>query len=175
MNGLDWAILAVMLLSVWLAAAHGFFLEVFSLAGTVVGFLLAAWGYEHVASWFRPYLKSPAIADLAGFLSIFCAVVFVAGVIARIVSKTVREVGLRWADRFLGGAFGLVRGVVIVTVGIMALTAFAPESPQLTGSQLAEYFQLAGGGVSWLAPSSVRRQFHDGIAKLRQATSRHEK
>jgi len=175
MNVLDWAILGVMLVSVWFAAVHGFFFEIFSLAGSVIGFLLAAWGYWHVAPWFLPYVKSPAIADLAGFLTIFCAVVLVAGVIARIVRRAISEVGLRWIDRFLGGAFGLVRGVVIVTVGVMALTAFAPESPRLAGSQLAGYFQLAGGGASWLAPSAMRQKFREGVAKLRQAASEHRK
>jgi membrane protein required for colicin V production len=176
MNGLDWAILGVMLLSVWLAAVHGFIIEVFSLAGTVLGFLLAAWSYWRIAPWFMPYVKSLAIADLAGFLTVFCAVVLVAGIIARIVRKVIRAVGLRWVDRFLGGAFGLVRGVVIVTVAVMAITAFAPESPQLAGSQLAGYFHLAGSGASWLAPSSMRAQFREGVAKLRHAAaSEHRK
>lgn len=175
MNGLDWAILGVMLVSVWLAAAHGFFFEIFSLAGAVVGFLLAAWGYAHIASWFLPHVKSPAIADLAGFLTIFFAVVLLAGIIARIVRRAISAVGLRWIDRFLGGAFGLVRGVVIVTVGVMALTAFAPDSPQLAGSQVAGYFQLAGSGASWLAPSVLRQKFREGVARLRQATSEHRK
>jgi membrane protein required for colicin V production len=175
MNGLDWAILGVMLASVLLAAAHGFFFEIFSLAGAVLGYLLAAWGYGHVAPWFLPYVKSPAMADLAGFLTIFFAAVVVAGIIARIVRKAIRAVGLRWIDRFLGGAFGLVRGLVIVTAGVLALTAFAPDSPQLAGSQLAGYFQLAGGGASWLAPSAVRQRFHEGVARLRRAASENRK
>lgn len=175
MNSLDWIILGVMLLSVWLAAVHGFFFEVLSLAGTVAGFLLAAWEYWRIASWFAPYVKSAAIANLAGFLTIFFGIVIAAGIIARIVRKAIRAVGLSWVDRFLGGAFGLVRGVVIVAVGLMAMTAFAPESPQLAGSQLAGYFQLAGGGASWLAPSGVRQQFREGVAKLRQAASEHRK
>lgn len=175
MNALDWSILGVMLLSVWLAAAHGFFFEIFSLAGAIIGFLLAAWGYWHVAPWFLRYVKTPALADLAGFLTIFFAVVIVAGIIARIVRKAIRAVGLRWIDRFLGGAFGLVRGVVIVTVGVMALIAFAPDSKQLAGSQLAGYFQLAGSGASWLAPSVMRQKFRDGVAQLRKAASENRK
>jgi membrane protein required for colicin V production len=175
MNGLDWAIFGVMLVSVLLAAAHGFFFEVFSLAGAVLGYLLAAWGYGHVAPWFLPYVKSQAIADLSGFLTIFFAAVLVAGIIARIIRKFIRAVGLRWIDRFLGGAFGLVRGLVIVTAGVLALTAFAPDSPQLAGSQLAGYFQLAGGGASWLAPSAVRQRFHEGVARLRKAASENRK
>ena len=175
MNALDWSILGVMLLSVWLAAAHGFFFEIFSLAGTIIGFLLAAWGYGSVAPWFSRHVKTPALADLAGFLTIFFAVVIVAGIIARMVRRAIRAVGLRFIDRFLGGAFGLVRGVVIVTVGVMAITAFAPDSPQLAGSQFAGYFQLAGSGASWLAPSVMRQKFRDGVAQLRKAASENRK
>lgn len=175
MNGLDWAILGVMLGSIWLAAVQGFLFEIFSLAGTIVGFLLASWGYEAVASWYRPHVKSEAIADLAGFLTIFFAIVLLAGIIARIVRRAINAVGLRWIDRFLGAAFGLVRGVVIVTVAVMAVTAFAPDSPQLAGSQFAGYFQVAGSGASWLAPSLLRQKFREGVTQLRHATSENRK
>lgn len=160
---------AILLLSVLLAAAQGFFFEVISLAGTVVGYLMAAWAYGRLAPWFLPYVKSPAIADLAGFLTIFLAAVLLAGATARIVRWAVREVGLRWVDRFLGGVFGLVRGLIVVTVGVLAFTAFAPESRLLSESYLAKYLLVSGSGVSWLAPSVVREKFREGVAQLRQA------
>jgi membrane protein required for colicin V production len=167
MNALDWLIVLIMFLSVLLAAAQGFFFEVVSLAGAIVGYLLAAWNYGRIAPWFLQYVKQQAIADLAGFLTIFISVVLLAGAIARIVRWTVREVGLRWVDRALGAAFGLVRGFVVVTAGLLALTAFAPDSQELARSQLAAYFSVAGSGASWLAPSDIRRKFRDGIDRLR--------
>lgn len=171
MNVLDWVVIAIVLLSVLLAIAQGFFFEVISLAGTVVGYLVAAWGYGRLAPWFLPYVKSPAIADLAAFLSIFVAVVLLAGATARIVRWIIREVGLRWVDRFLGGAFGLVRGLIVVTVGVLALTAFAPESRELSESFLAKYLLVPGRGVSWLAPSVMRQKFREGVARLRQGAA----
>ncbi|HEV3040282.1 MAG TPA: CvpA family protein [Candidatus Angelobacter sp.] len=171
MNVLDWVVLAIVLLSVLLAVAQGFFFEVISLVGTVVGYVLAAWGYGRLAPWFLPYVKSPAIADLAAFLSIFVAVVLLAGATARIVRWAIREVGLRWVDRFLGGVFGLVRGLIVVTVGVLALTAFAPESRELSESSLAKYLLVPGRGVSWLAPSVMRQKFREGVARLRQGTA----
>ncbi|HEX7289452.1 MAG TPA: CvpA family protein [Candidatus Angelobacter sp.] len=167
MNALDWLIVLIMFLSVLLAAGQGFFFEVISLAGAIVGYLLAAWNYGRMAPWFLQYVKQQAIADLAGFLTIFISVVLLAGAIARIVRWTVREVGLRWVDRALGAAFGLVRGFVVVTAGLLALTAFAPDSQELARSQLAAYFNVAGSGASWLAPSEIRRKFHDGMDRLR--------
>jgi membrane protein required for colicin V production len=113
----------------------------------------------------------PAFADLAGFLTIFVSVVLLAGAIARITRWMVHEAGLRSVDRALGAAFGFVRGMVIVTAGLMAITAFAPESQELSGSQLAGYFLVAGHGASWLAPYDVRQKFRAGIIKLRGGPS----
>ncbi len=171
MNALDWIILVILLFSALLAAAQGFFFEIICLAGAVLGFLLASWGYSKLAPWFVKYVKLPAFADLAGFLTIFVSVILLAGAIARITRWMVHEAGLRSVDRVLGAAFGFVRGMVIVTAGLLALTAFAPDSEELAGSQLAGYFQLAGRGASWLTPSDVRQKFREGITKLRSGTS----
>ncbi len=170
MNALDWLILVILMFSALVAAAQGFFFEILTLAGVVIGYLVAAWGCGKIAPWFLPYVKSQPFAELAGFLTIFFAVVVLAGAIARIVRWMVHEAGFRWADRSLGAAFGFVRGAVIVTAGLLAITAFAPESQELAGSQLAGYFLVAGRGASWLAPSDIRQKFREGANKLRQST-----
>jgi membrane protein required for colicin V production len=171
MNALDWTILVIMLFSALLAAAQGFFFEIINLAGSILAFLLAAWGYSKLSPWFLQYVKLPAFADLAGFLTIFVSVVLLAGALARIARWMIHEAGLRSVDRVLGAAFGFVRGMVIVTAGVMAITAFAPESEELSGSQLASYFLVAGHGASWLAPTEVRQKFRAGIIKLREGPS----
>src|ERR1041385_4511319 len=91
MNALDCVILVIMLFSALLAAAQGFFFEVICLAGAVLGFLLAAWGYGKLSPWFLQYVKLPAFADLAGFLTIFVSVVLLAGAIARVARWEIRE------------------------------------------------------------------------------------
>lgn len=168
MNALDWLIVVIMVMSVLLAATQGFFFEVISLAGAIGGYLLAAWGYGRVAPWFLKYVKQQGFADLAGFLTIFITVVLLAGAIARIVRWAVREVGLRWVDRVLGAAFGVIRGAVVVTAGVLALTAFAPDSTELTQSRLAGYFVVAETGASWLAPAEIRQKFREGMQRLRE-------
>jgi membrane protein required for colicin V production len=137
MTILDWSIVAVVVLSVTLAAAQGFFFELFSLAGSVLGYVLAMWEYPRVASWFLPFVKAQPYANFAAFLTIFFFMLLLAGMIARLVRWAIHEAGLRWADRLLGGAFGLARGLVIVCVGVMAAAAFAPNSQTLARSQLA--------------------------------------
>src|SRR5258708_22892027 len=93
MNALDWIILVIMLFSALLAAAQGFFFEIMCLAGAVLGFVLASWGYGRLSPWFVQYVKLPAFADLAGFLTIFVSVVLLAGAIARLTRWVVHEAG----------------------------------------------------------------------------------
>jgi membrane protein required for colicin V production len=169
MNGLDWAIVVILLLSVLLAAAQGFLHEVITLGGVVVGYLLAAWEYWRVARWIVPYVKSDAVADSAAFLGIFIAVVIAAGIIGRIVRWLAREAGLVWADRLLGALFGVVRGSIIVAVVVLALAAFAPGSPWLGRSSLGGYFLVGSRGMSWLGPASLRQKVRQGVAAMREA------
>jgi membrane protein required for colicin V production len=169
MSGIDWLILVVVAISVITAIAQGFFYEVFTLAGVVIGYLLAAWEYWRVAPWFAPYVKWPWAADLAGFLTIFVAVTILAGIVGRVARWGVQGVGLRWFDRALGGAFGLVRGLGLATVMVLAFASFAPRSEMLARSQFASYLIVIGRAAVWVAPAQVRQQFRKGVMVLRDA------
>src|ERR1051326_1939946 len=120
MNWADVGIVVVILLSVLLAAAHGFFFEIFSLAGTVVGYLLAAWGYTRVAPLIEPYVKTPWVANIAGFLVIFLAVTLLASIIGRVMRATMKEVGLRWFDRILGAN---IAGFLVIFLAVTLLAS----------------------------------------------------
>jgi membrane protein required for colicin V production len=167
MTGADWVIIGVVFLSMLLAASQGFLFEVFSLAGVVLGYLLAAWEYQRVASWFLAYAKAAWMAEIAAFLVLFLAVVLVAGVVGRITRWAVKEVGLRWFDRLLGAAFGLLRGVLVVSVLVLAVASFTPDSRFLADSRLGPYLLVLARGASWAAPPAVRARFRQGVETLR--------
>lgn len=169
MNWLDWLIIVGFVLSVITAAAQGFFFELFSLAGVILGYLLAAWEYKRVAVWFIPYVKSDWVANAAGFLVIFIAVAVLAGVAGRIARWAMKEVGLRWFDRVLGAVFGLVRGVLIASVLVMALAAFGPGSKTLAESRFGSYFLVVGRAATWVAPYELREGFRQGAKALSNA------
>jgi len=169
MNVADWVIVAFVLLSVILAAVQGFFFELFSLAGLVVGYLIAVWQYDRLAVWFEQYLKSVWVSEILGFLIILIAVIVLAGLLGRVVRRIVKEAGLSGFDRFLGAVFGLVRGSLMVSILLLAQASFAPSSSWLVGSELAPYFLVVGRAEIWLAPSALRARFYQGLDLLRQA------
>jgi len=168
----DWIIAVVILLSVIHAASVGFFQEAFWIAGLIVGYLLAAWQYPVLALRFAPYLKSDLFADIAGFLVIFLAVMLIAGLAGRITRWVVKEAGLSFVDRILGGALGLLRGCLIVAVILMGMAAFTPASKWLEGSEFAPYFLVVGRAAIWVAPSELRARFYQGLDLLRQQRQR---
>jgi membrane protein required for colicin V production len=169
LNYADWAILAVLLISVISATVQGFFHEAFGLAGLVVGYVLAAWQYPRLAVWFEPHVKSPWLSDIAGFLIIFFAVVILAGILGRTVRWAMKEAGLSVLDRTLGALLGLLKGALFVSVILMGMTAFTPASKTLEGSQLAPYFLVVGRAAIWAAPTQLRARFFQGLDYLRHA------
>jgi membrane protein required for colicin V production len=162
----DLVIVAILVGSVVAAAAEGFFFELFSLGGSVLGFLLAAWNYGRLAPWFEPHVKSMAIANAAGFLVIFFGVMIAAGVLGKITRWAMKEAGLSWVDRILGAAFGLLRGSLVVTAMVLAIASFVPEAKWFQRSRLSGYFLLSARVASLVVPGDVRRRFHEGIAVL---------
>jgi membrane protein required for colicin V production len=165
----DWMICAVVLLNVVAAALHGFFSEALTIAGLIVGYLVAAWRYRSLAEWFETFLTNPWLAEILGFLVIFFAIVLLFGVAARIARWIMKEAGLSGFDRFLGGVLGLVKGGLMVAVILMGMTAFEPTSKLLRNSQLAPYFLVVGRAAIWLAPSELRTRFYQGLDLIHQA------
>jgi membrane protein required for colicin V production len=110
----DWVLLAALLLSVLLGLWRGLVYEVLSVAGWVAAFVLAQAFADEAGAWLPMDGLSPPLRLAAGFVLVFVAVAFAAGLGAWLVQKLVASVGLRPVDRVLGGAFGLVRGLVIL-------------------------------------------------------------
>ncbi len=132
------------------AAAQGFVFELFSLAGTVFGYLLAAWEYPVAARYLVPYVKNDVVAGGAAFLLIFLAVVILAGVAGRIVRWATTSAGMQWFDRLLGGVFGLLRGALIVMVMVMAMASFLPSSDALAKSQFGTVLFSCRAGAQFM-------------------------
>jgi membrane protein required for colicin V production len=169
MSPADWAICGIVLLNVIAAAMQGFFSEALSIAGLVVGYLVAAWQYRRLAEWFETFLKNPWLAEVLGFLIIFFVILVLFGIAARIARWVMKEAGLRPFDRFLGALLGLLKGGLMVAVILMGMTAFEPTSKLLSDSQLAPYFLVIGRAAIWMAPSELRARFYQGLDLLHQA------
>lgn len=121
MATLDWVFVAVLVASLALGAWRGLVYEVLSVLGWIAAFVLAQWLAPDAAAWLPMGGSGEALRYAAGFVLVFIAAAFAAGLLAWLVKKLVEAVGLRPVDRTLGAAFGLVRGAVLLLAGAVVV------------------------------------------------------
>ena len=169
MHLLDWILLLILAVSVISALVKGFVHEVLMMTATVLGILLATWKYQALAAHWT-VIHQPALRDFLAWMAILCAVLVAAALIAHLARKLIEAAGLRWFDRLLGGALGLVRGVVICIVLLVMLTVFPFNLELLRNSRLAPDLLVAGDLFADVLPGTMQRDFQPGLARLRRST-----
>jgi membrane protein required for colicin V production len=168
MTLVDWAIVFVMVLSVFGGLTQGFFRSVFALGGLLLGLALAAWNYGLIAKLFLPMVHIEAVADTIGFLLIALVVMGLAGVAGQILSKVFHRMGLGCLDRLAGAAFGFFQGALLVTLVILAALAFFPKAQWLSEAKLPKYFFGACHLSTHMDPAELAKRVRHGLKELEE-------
>lgn len=171
LTGFDWVLVVCVVVSAAMAFRRGLIRVLFSFAGLVAGLIVASWNYLQVGAGLHAWVANVATAQILAFLAILLAVWFVFAMIAAFVRRAVKAVGLGFADRMLGAAFGVARGVLLGIAAMMALVAFAPESSWMKQSVLAPYFLEGAHAVSFIVPQHFEKQMSEGARHLLKKNS----
>lgn len=165
----DSVLVGILVFSLILSAVKGLTRELVSIGALVWGFLFAAWFYQDASSGFLPYAKNAEVASFTAFALIFLLCLFTGGFLSRLAGGAVDRAGLRWVDRMLGASFGLLRGILLVLVLILALTAFDLGKQPLAHSRLAPYFMDGARVMVSMSPADMQDRFRRGYARVRKA------
>lgn len=128
MTSFDYAVLAIVGLSILLSMMRGFVREILSLASWVAAFFVAKLYTLELAPLLPKEIPSESLRLLAAFLILFLATLLVSSLLAIALAQIFKHLGLSWVDRFLGAFFGLARGIVIV--GVLVLLAGLTNLPK---------------------------------------------
>lgn len=117
MNFIDYVILVILVVSFLLGYARGFLTEAIGLISWLAGLWLA-W---HFAPAVEPYLgglvRDPPLSTWTARIVILFAVLVTGWLIASICSYFIQQSGISlMLDRILGVLFGVIRGIVLVSV-----------------------------------------------------------
>ena len=164
----DWFLIATAAVSTIAAFFRGIIKVLFSLAGLILGILVAAWNYVALAARLHGFITSMPAAEVTAFLLIAIGIMVVFALLATVLRKAVAAVGLGFFDRLLGAAFGFLRGMLLGVVVMMAVTAFLPDSPWLKNSHLAPYFLSGAHAVSFVVPPHLQELISAGATHLLQ-------
>ena len=169
---LDWIILAVLVISTVTAFFHGFLVEVCALAGLIAGILLAGHYYLQIVPWVQHFVHQDAAAAAIAFLFVAFGVMLTAAILGRVLRWILHSMGLGWADRIAGGAFGLVKGYIVVALGVAAMAAFFPRQPWFDQSQLVPYFFPGAHGSATVLPRDLGGRIQSGLHSLEDVARR---
>ena len=162
MTGFDFAVMAILLVSLLLGLWRGLVYEALSLAGWPVAFVLSRLLAGEIAPML-PLMQEAARIALAHAV-VFIAALAAWAILVRLFAKLVRAIGLGWLDRVLGGLFGALRGVLVVLalVWLAGLTAI-PEQPIWRAAQTSKAAEdVALLTKAWL-PDSIAQRIRYGV------------
>lgn len=167
-NWLDWVLATIVLVSVMTAMWKGFVAELVTLASAIAGLIIATLYYERLAPLLIGFTRSPGVARGVSFVILFAAVLVVGALISVACKNLITKVQLRWVDRFLGGLFGLVRGLLIDCVLLLVMMAFAIQQGTVEKSALAPYFSAGSRVLAAAMPGSMRNGFRASFERFKK-------
>lgn len=161
MTWFDYAVLAIIGLSVLLSIIHGFVRELLALASWVTAFVAAQAYVTAVAPLLPAAIPGPSLRLLAAFMIIFLVVLLAMVLLASAVSKLVKHAGLGMVDRMLGAAFGTLRGLAIVMLAVLlAGMTTLPKQPAWRYAMLSAPLETLADMIKVWLPNDLSKHIN---------------
>jgi membrane protein required for colicin V production len=156
----DLIVLSIIVLSVVVSLMRGFVKEAMSLAGWLLALWIAMTFSSGMAELFGDSIKDPTLRLLAAFISLFVLSLMVGAIINFFASQLVHRAGLTGIDRTIGAVFGLLRGVLLVTIVVMLLgLTTLPKESWWDESFFMFRFEAIATWLKDLLPDDIARYF----------------
>lgn len=124
----DYAIVGALLISAFISLIRGFVREALSLVGWVVSFWVALTFAGGFSELFLTSIDDKTFRIVVGFAILFIVTLILFVVVNYFAVQLVHRTGLSGTDRFIGVIFGVLRGILIVTV--LVLLASLSDMPK---------------------------------------------
>ena len=170
MNPFDIFVIIVICYSIIRGLFRGLVKEVSSIMGVLGGFYAAYSYYPIVAKLIAGLVKDYSYLNILSFLIIFCAILIIISIIGVIIKYLLNVAFLGWVDRLCGVFFGLVKGILIVTVLFIILTTFLPKgAPLIKQSVLAPHVIWISEKMVNVVSKNVRQDFFGKLNEFKKA------
>jgi len=152
----DYAIVAILVVSAGISVLRGFLREAISLLGWVLAFWLALTFAGDVSKLFASYVSQPSMRHALAFFAIIVATLVLTAIVMYLVRLVIDKTEITGTDRALGIVFGIARGIVIVAILVLCagLTS-VPKDPWWRESVLLPHFQVLAEEIRFLLPPEV--------------------
>lgn len=165
-TGLDFIVIAVMLVSALLAMVRGLTREVLSIASWVVAAAATLFFFPRYQEDVRALLQPSWLADIALAVGIFVVTLIIVSFITMRISDFILDSRIGALDRTLGFIFGLFRGFLLVVIAYMFLDWLVPPENQPTWvreARSAPILLQTGNAIIGMLPEDPERAILDRI------------
>ena len=146
-NGLDIAVAALLLVSAGFAYFRGFVHEVLSITGWIGAAAASIYGFPYARPFFRQAIDNPLFADIAAGSALFLGSLVVLSLLARAISRRVKDSALGALDRALGFLFGLARGALVAVLAFLVFILAVPADERPDWVLKARSTPVMGAGA----------------------------
>ena len=137
MNAIDIAILVVIGLFATKGLIRGLVIEVFTLAGLLVGYIAALREMGTLSGFLGKHVQLPELVlNIVAFLIIFLAIVLIFRWVAGALRRIMKWTFIGWLDRGGGAMFGILKGLLIASLLLLVFSAI-PFSDEMEDRQEA--------------------------------------
>ncbi len=148
MNWLDIVIIIALALTTFLGFKTGLIKAALSLAGLIVGVILAGRCYLTFSEWLS-FIPNENAAKIAAFVIIVIGVMIIAAVLAHLLKWAVSAMMLGWVNHLGGAVLGLALGVIfcgaILAIWVKWLGAGSTITESAVAALLLDKFPLILG------------------------------
>ena len=149
---------------------RGLVKEVSSIIGVIAGYYAAYSYYSYVAKFLSQWISVVAYSRVIGFLVIFVGVFLIISILGVIIKYLMSIAFLGWADRISGGIFGLIKGLLIVSVLFIVFTTFLSKNASIVqDSILAPHLSHISTQMAKIMKKDMKHEFTEKVEGLKKA------
>jgi len=158
MNWLDIAIVLIVAFFATTAFSAGLIRELVTLVSAVVGIVVAGLFYDDLTRDVLVFIDNKDTASIVAFLVLLGAIYLAGQLIAIMLKQVAAVLLLGWADHLGGALFGLLKGLVVVEVLLIAFVTFdVGLDDAIEDSGLASVFLDAASVLLIILPDDFER------------------
>jgi len=128
MSSIDSAIILIISLLTARGVWTGFTRQLSFIAALILAFIVAGRSYLYFSRFLESFVSSPQLAFLFTYLILFCAVYLAVIYLGLGLRKFLKFTMLDGLDRFMGGLFGMGKGMFILILMFMVLAGLMSNS-----------------------------------------------
>jgi membrane protein required for colicin V production len=150
---------------------RGLVKELASIIGVLAGFYAAYTYYLKInVPFVTRVVSDPGYLNILNFMVIFCVIFIVVSMLGVVIKYVLNIAFLGWLDRICGLGFGFIKGILIVSILLMVLTAFLKKgTPIIKDSLLSPHVSKLSENMAKVVTRELKYNFEINLDEFKQA------